>query len=117
MALSERGNIITQLREELDDKVEEIEGKTLEYNTLFEAYNQYMVAYDKLNNDFANLKSQSYTVIPQGLLLEEIWEMVEVENTPPDESKEEHEEEMGEMVEVENTPPKKSRKIKNKLLT
>jgi len=51
--------LLAQLREELDVKVKEIEGKSLEYNTLLEAYNQYVVAYDHLNNEFANLQSQS----------------------------------------------------------
>jgi len=50
---------ILQLRDEIDVKTKEMEGKALEYNTLLEAYNQYVAAYDHLNTEFANLQGQS----------------------------------------------------------
>merc|ERR1719206_54007 len=48
-----------KLKEEIEVKCKELEGKSLEYNTLLEAYNQYVVAYDHLNNEYASLQVKS----------------------------------------------------------
>merc|ERR1711915_848722 len=54
-----------QLKRELDEKYKEFGAKTLEYNTLYEAYNQYVVAYEHLNNEYANVKRQLEEIPPQ----------------------------------------------------
>eukprot|EP00092_Neocalanus_flemingeri_P001893 GFUD01002020.1.p1 GENE.GFUD01002020.1~~GFUD01002020.1.p1 ORF type:complete len:4147 (-),score=1483.97 GFUD01002020.1:293-12733(-) len=56
---TEENAAVVQLREELDATVKAMEAKALEYNTLLEAYNQYVVAYDYLNKEVSDLKSQS----------------------------------------------------------
>merc|ERR1711915_854853 len=53
------------LKQELDEKYKEFEAKTLEYNTLYEAYNQYVVAYEHLNNEYANVKRQLEEIPPK----------------------------------------------------